>query len=105
MAHVHSDTERARAYRAVDKIKAIDIDARLLTIEQAGILTNWCGWQHNSTFEDMDGNSWPLQAVLDAYHESIVYETFESWYSEEPRKARKAYIAICRKHKLKYAPC
>lgn len=95
---IHSDTERARAYRAVDTIKASDTDARRLTLEQAEVLANWCGWQHCSTVEDKNGNPWPLQAILDLYHASIVYETFESWYEEQPKEARRVYNAICRKH-------
>lgn len=98
--HAHSAAERAAAYRALGPIKPTDTDARLLTIAQAEVLSNWCGWMHVSTTEDNDGNSWPLQAVLDLYHASIVYETFDSWFEEEPKAARKAYVAICRKHKI-----
>lgn len=94
--------ELAAAYRAVDAIGPKATDARLLTIEQAGVLTNWVDWQTCSTFEDKDGNPFPLQAVLEIYHASIVYDTFESWHEEHPGAARKAYIAICRKHKIKH---
>lgn len=102
MGRVHTEAERASSYLAFDNIKAKDTDARLLTIEQAEILSNWCGWQHCATFEDRNGSPFPLQAILDLYHASIVYETFESWYEDEPKPARKAYVAICRKHKIKH---
>ncbi len=98
--HAHTEAERAASYRAVDAIKPTDTDARLITIEQAEVLSNWCGWMACSTCEDKNGNPFPLQAILDLYHASIVYETFDSWYEEEPKAARKAYIAICRKHKI-----
>lgn len=98
----HSESERAAAYRALDAIKETDTDTRSLTIAQAQILCNWCDWQACSTFEDRDGNQFPLQAILDLYHASIVYETFDSWHEEEPKAARKAYIAICRKHGIKH---
>ena len=102
MTPAHTEAERAASYRAVDAIQKKDTDARRLTIEQASILQNWCDWQHCSTFEDKDGNGFPLQAILDLYHASIVYETFESWHEEEPKAARRAYIAVCRKHGIKH---
>lgn len=102
MTHAHSAEERARAYRALDEIQPTDTDARLLSIRQAEVLSNWCGWMAASTCEDKDGNPFPLQAILDLYHASIVYETFDSWHEEERKAARKAYVAICRKHKIKH---
>lgn len=94
--------ERAAAYRAIDTIKEKDVDARLLTIEQTQVLVNWCNWQAVSTMEDRDGKPFPLQAILDLYHASIVWETFDSWHEEEPRIARKAYVAVCRKHGIRH---
>lgn len=94
--------ERAAAYRALDAIKHTDTEARLLTIEQAEVIVNWCGWQACSTFEDKDGAPFHLQAILDLYHASIVYETFDSWHEEQPRMARRAYVAICRKYNIRH---
>ncbi len=54
---------------------------------------------------DFRGSEWqpfPLQAVLDLWHASVVYEDFESWFSEEPKAARKAYVAICKRHKIRH---
>ena len=97
--------EITRAYEAAKSLGSPigrgDTDARKLTIEQAKALTNWCDCQSCSTFEDRDGNGFPLQAILDLWHKSIVYDTFELWYSEEQEAARRAYIAICRRHKIK----
>ena len=102
MTTTRTKAERAAAYWAADPIKATDTDTRLLTIEQADVLSNWCGWQATSTFEDQKGNPFPLQAILDLYHASIVYQTFDSWHEEEPKAARRAYVAVCRKHKIKH---
>jgi hypothetical protein len=103
---MHTETEISAAYAATTSlgspITRADTDARNLTIEKTKALTDWADWQACSTFEDRDGNSFPLQAVLDIWHASIVYETFDSWFSEEPKAARKAYIAVCRKHGIKH---
>jgi hypothetical protein len=96
-----NQAERDAAYRAVDAIKAADTDARLLTLEQAEVLVNWCGWHHCcSTFEDRNGKPFPLQVILDLYHASIVYATFDGWFVERRTEATKAYKAICRKHHI-----
>lgn len=79
-----------------------DTDASKLSIEKAQALCTWAGWQRCSTFEDKDGNPFPLQAILDLWHASIVYDTFESWFEEERSAALKAYKAVCRKHKIKH---
>lgn len=92
--------EQVASYRPNDPIKITDTKAAKLTLEQVAVLVNWADWQNCSTFEDKDGNSFPLQAILDLFHASIVYDTFDSWHEEEPKAARKAYIAICRKHKI-----
>ena len=98
--------EISRAYGAVKKMGSPlghgDTDARKLTVEQAKALTNWCDCQSCSTFEDRDGNGFPLQAVLDLWHKSIIYDTFESWHEDYPQQARTAYIAVCRRHKIKH---
>lgn len=101
-----TETEINQAYAATKSLGSPigrdDTDARKLTIEQAKALGNWCDWQSCSTFEDKDGNPFPLQAVLDLWHASVVYEDFESWFSEEPKAARKAYVAICKRHKIRH---
>lgn len=83
-------------------ITRTDTDAAKLTIEKAQALCNWAGWQRCSTFEDKNGNPFPLQAILDIWHASIVYETFECWFEEDSRAALKAYKAVCRKHKIQH---
>ena len=95
-----------RAYAATkalgSPIAAIDTDASRLTIEQVKALCTWADFQRCSTFEDKDGNAFPLQAVLDIWHASIIYETFECWFEDDRRAALRAYKAICRKHKIKH---
>lgn len=79
-----------------------DTDAGALTVEKVKALCDWVDYQSCSTFEDKAGNSFPLQAVLDLWHASVVWDTFDTWFAEEPKPARKAYVAICRKHKIKH---
>jgi hypothetical protein len=101
-----TETDLNSAYSATKSLGSPigrnDTDAGKLTLEQAAALTNWVDWQTCSTFEDKNGKSFPIQAVLDLWHASIVYEDFESWFSEEPKNARKAYAAICCKHKIQH---
>lgn len=101
-----TEREITAAYSATKSLGSpigrADTDARKLTIEQAKALGNWVDWQTCSLFEDNKGNSFPLQAVLDIWHASIVYEDFQSWLSEDEKAARAAYSKICRKHHLKY---
>jgi hypothetical protein len=103
---MHTETEITAAYAATaslgSPIRRKDTDAGKLNIEQVKALTNWMDWQSCSTFEDRAGNPFPIQAVLDLWHASIVYEDFESWFEEEPKAARKAYVAVCRKHRIKH---
>ena len=77
-------------------------DARGLTLGQVEVLVNWCGGQATSTFEDRAGEPFPLQAILDLYHASVGYETFDSWQSERPRAARRVYDEVCRQYGIKH---
>lgn len=99
-------TETDRAYAATaslgSPIGRADIDVSNLTIEKAKALCTWADWQSCSTFEDKNGNPFPLQAVLDLWHASIIYDTFESWFEEDRVAALKAYKSVCRKHKIKH---
>lgn len=99
-------TETDRAYAATkslgSSIERSDTDASKLTIEKVKELCTWVDWQRCSTFEDRGGKPFPVQAVLDLWHASIIYDTFESWFEEERAPALKAYKAVCRKHKIKH---
>lgn len=99
-------TEIDHAYAATTRMGSPlgrgDTDARKLTLEQVKAISNWADCQYCSTFEDKDGNQFPLQAVLDIWHASIVYETFDCWYEESPKEARKAYVSICKRHGINH---
>ena len=101
-----TDTEITRAYAATKSLGSpigrTDTDARKLTLDQIKAIGHWCDAQTCSTFEDKHGNQFPLQAVLDLWHASIVWESFEAWFEDDPKAAKRAYVAICKKHGIKH---
>ena len=100
--HMEIDRAYAATKSLGSPIERADTDAAKLTIEKVEALVNWAGWQRCSTFEDKAGNPFPIQAILDLWHASIVYETFECWWEEDQKAARKAYVAICRRHGIRH---
>lgn len=75
-------------------------NAGKLTLEQVNALEAWVSCQASATFEDLNGRGFPLQAILDLWHASIVYETLEDWFEADERGALDAYLRICKKHRL-----
>lgn len=70
-------------------IKAEHTDPVNLNMQQLGLLVRWCSCQAPSLFDDL-----PLSEVLQIYHASIEWMTFEDWLEEEPLDAARAYNGI-----------
>lgn len=71
-------------------IKKDDTLSCALTLQQAASLTRWAEHQHGSLFDD---DHVTIQQVLDVFHASIEWISFEAWLEEEPGPAIKAYNA------------
>lgn len=62
-----------------------------LTREETQSLMNWCDYQRESLWEDMN-----LQEILNVYRVSAEYDSFEGWESEDSDAARKAWNRVVR---------
>lgn len=64
-------------------------DAAKLTREDTQTLMGWCDHQHGSLWDDMT-----LQDILNVYHVSHEWLTFEDWAEEEGDVARQAWNRV-----------
>ena len=67
-------------------IQAEDTDAAKLTIEQADSLV-WFYWVHDKPLS----HGVPLQELLNLWHASIEWCSFQGWLEEKPEEAAAAY--------------
>ena len=70
-------------------IKQDDTDASQLNREQMTDLMAWCDYQDESLWDGMT-----LQEILNVWHISINYYSFEGWAQEEGDKARKQWNRV-----------
>lgn len=59
-----------------------------LTIDEVGVLINWCSFQDSSLWEDMS-----LQEILNVYRATIEWDTFEDWADVDQEAAYAAWNA------------
>lgn len=64
----------------------MDKNAAKLSLEDVARLVNWCSWQSSDLWEGMT-----LQDILNVYHASRDWDTFEGWTEEEGDVARIAW--------------
>jgi hypothetical protein len=74
---------------ADSSIKIDDCDPAKLNREQMADLMAWCDCQSESLWDGMT-----LLEILNVYHVSIDYTTFEGWSQEQGDKARKAWNRV-----------
>lgn len=64
-----------------------------LTLDDMRVLLNWCGWQDESLWDGMS-----LQEILNVYHVSNKWDTWELWAQAEGDIAREAWNAVVATH-------
>jgi hypothetical protein len=70
--------------------------AHQMTRDEMQALSNWCDWQDESLWDDME-----LQEILNVYRVSAKYVTWQGWVEESPRAAKRAWNqAIYNNHNL-----
>lgn len=73
--------------------------AQHMTRDELNMLYHWCYGQTCALFDYVK-----VQGILNVYHASRAWEDFQSWQSEEPRKAELAYRRCIRGHLTPDAP-
>lgn len=70
-------------------IKQDHTDAALLNREQVSDLMGWCDFQDESLWDGMT-----MQEILNIWHVSIEYDSFEGWAQERGDEARKQWNRV-----------
>jgi hypothetical protein len=70
------------------------VDASKLTREEIARIMNWCDHQAEDLWDGMT-----LQDILNVWHISRDWDTFEDWAMEEGDIARKAWNSVVQDHK------
>jgi hypothetical protein len=80
----HAGWKQEKKVAGITSKKAAD-----LSREECQTLMNWCDWQREDLWSGMS-----LQDILNVYHVSSEWDTFEAWSEEEGDVARHAWNSV-----------